>query len=85
MFGFNPEFFLPLFNLNEKPYTLSAISISYTGVYTHLHMNLLKDVFRQVQCQTQHDWKYKSNPEKNASMSTNNSNFLSSYKQFNGV
>lgn len=34
-------------------------------------MNLLKDVFRQVQWQTPNDLKCKSKPQKNVSMSTN--------------
>lgn len=54
MLGFSPDSFLPLFNLNEKTYTLSAMSVRYTGYYIHLHMNLLKDAFKQVQSQTQY-------------------------------
>jgi len=42
------QIFCSLLNLDEKPYTLSAMSISYTGFYTRLHNNLLEDVFRQV-------------------------------------
>lgn len=42
MFGISPDFFLPLLNLNENPYILSAMSINYTGFYSHLHMNFLK-------------------------------------------